>query len=48
MKLGNHAYPAARRAVADFVTLRSASAARAACQPGIPHTPPPAWVAELP
>ena len=26
----------------------SESAARAACQPGIPHTPPPAWVAELP
>ena len=26
----------------------SASAARAACQPGIPHTPPPACVPELP
>ncbi len=26
----------------------SASAARAACHPGMPHTPPPAWVAELP
>ena len=26
----------------------SASAALAACQPGMPHTPPPAWVAELP
>ena len=26
----------------------SARAARAACQPGIPQTPPPAWVAELP
>ena len=26
---------------------RSAIAARAACMPGMPHTPPPAWVAEL-
>ena len=26
----------------------SANAALAACQPGIPQTPPPAWVAELP
>ncbi len=25
----------------------SCSAARAACMPGMPHTPPPAWVAEL-
>ena len=30
---------------ADFLSAR---AARTACQPGIPHTPPPAWVAELP
>ena len=35
----------APRPCADF---RSASAALAACHPGIPHTPPPAWVAELP
>jgi len=48
MKLGDHAYPEARDDLADLVTLRSASAARAACQPGIPQTPPPAWVAELP
>jgi hypothetical protein len=26
----------------------SAMAARAACHPGMPHTPPPACVAELP
>ena len=30
---------------ADFLSAR---AARTACQPGMPHTPPPAWVAELP
>ena len=36
------------RAPRPSPALRSASAALAACHPGIPHTPPPAWVAELP
>ena len=29
-------------------TFLSVIAALAACQPGMPQTPPPAWVAELP
>ena len=41
--------PAAqRRAQPTAPFFLSASAALAACQPGMPHTPPPAWVAELP
>ena len=31
-----------------FLTARSLTAARYACQPGMPFTPPPAWVAEEP
>ena len=38
----------ARRAPPRTADLRSAMAAFAACQPGMPQTPPPAWVAELP
>ena len=51
MNVGGHAQPAILcpcRALADLLTLRSARAARAACQPGMPQTPPPACVAELP
>jgi hypothetical protein len=41
---GERARPAHRRRVAF---LRSAITARTACQPGMPQTPPPPWVAEL-
>ena len=37
-----------RACPARLALFWSAIAARAACQPGIPHTPPPACVAELP
>ena len=37
-----------RRPARPSAAFRSAIAAFAACHPGMPHTPPPAWVAELP
>ena len=44
-----HARRVSRRTCpARLALFWSAIAARAACQPGIPHTPPPACVAELP
>ena len=42
LRRGGHLRRAGRR-----VARRSAIAARAACMPGMPQTPPPAWVAEL-
>ena len=34
--------------IPGWQAARAAIAALAACQPGMPQTPPPAWVAELP
>ena len=45
---GSRAAGQLRTCPARLALFWSAIAARAACQPGIPHTPPPAWVAELP
>ncbi len=49
MGVAGHDRRVRRRTFADrWAAFWSAIAARAACQPGMPHTPPPACVAELP